>query len=134
MSIPKSRLRVAAVVLRKEGREVLMVRQVWPNGTSYWQLPGGGVEVDESPEEAVLRELREETGLEGRLVRMLFDLPYELGISRTYRVDAGLDPQATLGFDPEEEDPRAPKLVELAWMEIGGLGGNEEIAAFLSVH
>lgn len=31
-------------------------------GTSHWTLPGGGVEFDESLEQAVTREVREETG------------------------------------------------------------------------
>ncbi|MBJ5970157.1 NUDIX domain-containing protein, partial [Salmonella enterica subsp. enterica serovar London] len=33
------------------------------NGKSYWATPGGGLESNESFEQAALRELREETGI-----------------------------------------------------------------------
>ena len=36
-----------------------------------WSLPGGRIEPDETPEEAVVRELREETGIDGRVVTFL---------------------------------------------------------------
>ena len=36
-----------------------------------WTMPGGGVELAETVEEAVLRELREETGYEVRVDRLL---------------------------------------------------------------
>jgi 8-oxo-dGTP pyrophosphatase MutT (NUDIX family) len=53
-----------AVVLDPDGR-VLLVRFVNPEtGEDLWTTPGGGVDPDESFEEAIRRELREETGLE----------------------------------------------------------------------
>ncbi|MCI4464207.1 MAG: NUDIX hydrolase [Thermoproteus sp.] len=60
---------VGAVVLR-EG-SVLLVRRGAPPGRGKWSVPGGLVELGETPEEAVGRELLEETGLRGA-VRGLF--------------------------------------------------------------
>ncbi|MBI3677314.1 MAG: NUDIX domain-containing protein [Proteobacteria bacterium] len=51
---------VNAIVEDGEGR-VLLVKQSYTRG---WLLPGGGVGLGEDPVKAILRELREEIGLE----------------------------------------------------------------------
>lgn len=59
------RTRVAAYALLVEGEKILLCRlsaQV-PRHQGKWTLPGGGIEFGERPEEAVVREVREETGL-----------------------------------------------------------------------
>ncbi|BBV97563.1 NUDIX hydrolase [Pseudomonas sp. PhalM4] len=48
----------ATIIYRKEG-EVLFVRK----RKAKWNLPGGRVERDETPLEAAMREMAEETGL-----------------------------------------------------------------------
>ena len=53
-----------------------MVKRGMEPGKGEWCLPGGFVEIDESPSEGVLRELQEETGLRGT-VEHLIDAVYE---------------------------------------------------------
>jgi len=52
----------AAVILNDEGRILLLKHRFRPG--SGWGLPGGFIEADEQPEEALRRELCEEIGLE----------------------------------------------------------------------
>ena len=57
---------VSAVILRPEG--VLLQKR---DDNGLWGLPGGSVEPGESVAEAVVREVREETGLEVEPVRLI---------------------------------------------------------------
>ena len=57
----------ACVLFDAEGR-VLLVRHTY--GRLNWELPGGGSEPGESPDETAIRELREETKLDAELVRL----------------------------------------------------------------
>ena len=69
MTDPVRETRVAAYAVCTDGDRLLLCR-VGPGnlGTGLWTLPGGGVDFGEHPDDAVLRELTEETGLNGRLV------------------------------------------------------------------
>ena len=59
------RVGVGAVVLRDQ--EVLLVRRGGQPSAGKWSLPGGLVELGETTEDAILRELVEECGLRVRL-------------------------------------------------------------------
>jgi len=66
---PRPRLRVAAVLPYQGG--LVLVRHA-KAGIAYHLLPGGGVEAGESIDEALRREVLEETGLECRVAAPLF--------------------------------------------------------------
>ncbi len=54
----------------KDGKVLLIQRGVEP-AKGAWVFPTGFIDEGESPPEACLRELKEETGLEGRIVRII---------------------------------------------------------------
>lgn len=60
---PPPQVCVGAVVVRND--ELLLVRRGHAPGEGQWSVPGGRVEAGEMLAEAVVRELAEETGLEG---------------------------------------------------------------------
>jgi ADP-ribose pyrophosphatase YjhB (NUDIX family) len=57
---------VAAVV--SDGERVLLVRRGALPRIGFWALPAGYMDADEAPEEAVLREVAEETGVSAHVV------------------------------------------------------------------
>ena len=69
---PAARQRLAAYALVRRGDEVLLTR-ISATGAhpGAWTLPGGGVDHGESPAAALMREVREETGLEASVGDLL---------------------------------------------------------------
>lgn len=65
------RLNVAMVIMNRDGRVFWAQR----SNNDGWQFPQGGMNSDETPLEAMYRELREETGLEKRQVQLLGSTP-----------------------------------------------------------
>lgn len=58
-------------VIYRDTNNTIEVALVATRGSSIWSLPKGLINKGESPEETALREVREETGLNGRLINLI---------------------------------------------------------------
>lgn len=60
---------IGAGCLAKSGNQVLLVQPNYGPAKGQWMFPGGYINANEAPEEAALRELHEETGQVGKILR-----------------------------------------------------------------
>lgn len=69
----KKRNPVVAVigVVKKENQYLLTKRRSPKSEFNKWQFPGGGLEFGERIDEAVKRELKEETGVDAKIIKRL---------------------------------------------------------------
>ncbi len=65
-----------AIITNSRGQLLLHLRDDFPHiaWPGHWSLLGGGVDGDETPHEAIVRELQEEAGLTATGVTELFDM------------------------------------------------------------
>jgi len=62
-------LTVDGIIIEKG--KILLIKRRTPPYKDHWALPGGFVELNETLEEAVAREIKEETGLETKPVKLI---------------------------------------------------------------
>jgi 8-oxo-dGTP diphosphatase len=68
---PKTPLLTVDCVVFDRNDRLLLIRRGHPPFKGKYALPGGFVDIGETVEAAALRELREETGLDGAIVKLI---------------------------------------------------------------
>jgi ADP-ribose pyrophosphatase YjhB (NUDIX family) len=116
--------KVAVGALVTDGARVLLVRRLAVPRIGFWALPAGYMDADELPEEALVREVAEETGVAVRVVELLGVAPLagwtdRRGILLLYRaepVEAGAQVSPAAGDDVSDVRWFAPDAIP--WNEI----------------
>jgi len=125
----KAEVCVGAIVISDD--RLLMVRRGHGPGAGEWSVPGGRVEPGETLAEATVRELLEETGIDGVCG------PFLGWVERidTERHHVILD--FTVVVDPREEPAAGSDVTEAAWVplaEVAELRLVDGLAEFLAEH
>ena len=114
-SLPKPVIAVGAVVV--DDGKLLMVRRAKEPGKGLWSVPGGRVEVGEYISDAVVREVKEETGMDVEVADLLGIL--ELPGDPHYVI---LDHVATVvGGEPTAGDD----VDAVEWVEFDDIGDRD---------
>jgi len=95
-------------VIEREDGSVLLVRLSYRKS---WGLPGGLLKRGETPEQAALREVKEESSLD---VVLLGD-PAVVVDSDAQRVDVVFRARPAPGVDPTSAVASSPEIVEVGW-------------------
>ena len=120
--------RSQSMVIR--GNRILLVEhQLF--GRDFFNLPGGGLEENETPEQAALRELEEECQVKGTLVRPL-TVEYKPDLESrvfTFLVEIPEDAVAKAGIDPElPADEQS--IIGVKWMRLDEIAERDRAYLF----
>jgi 8-oxo-dGTP pyrophosphatase MutT (NUDIX family) len=130
----------AGGVLVKVIRGRPMLAAIRPRGKpeGVWALPKGNIDPGERPEETAVREVGEETGVEGRLVKKLGDVKYTYarrGGVRVFKIVSFYLLHAGRGRIGEIEERMRIEVAEARWLPLDeaprllAYGGEREMAA-----
>lgn len=120
--------RSQSMVIR--GNRILLVEhQLF--GRDFFNLPGGGIEENETPEQAALRELEEECRVKGTLLRPL-TVEYKPDLESrvfTFLVEIPEDAVAKAGIDPElPADEQS--IIGVKWMRLDEIAERDRAYLF----
>ena len=117
--------RSQSMVIR--GNRILLVEhQLF--GRDFFNLPGGGIEENETPEQAALRELEEECQVKGTLVRPL-TVEYKPDLESRVFTFLVEDAVAKAGIDPElPADEQS--IIGVKWMRLDEIAERDRAYLF----
>lgn len=110
------------VDVRSPTPRVAVIARLNRAGRVEWCLPKGHLENGETPEEAAIREVAEETGITGRVVSTLGSIDYWFSINgrRIHKTVHHYLMEMTGGYLTVEGDPDA-EAIDVEWVEISDL-------------
>lgn len=111
------RNRSAGIVIKDD--KVLVMHRI-NHGDEYWVFPGGGVEVGETPEQAAVREIAEETSLIVSSQKLLYHITWDTGEENFFYLCEyhGGEPYLPEHSEEYEQSKGGMQVYEPLWIDI----------------
>ncbi len=122
------RHRACAALIKNN--QILMVR-LETNDRSFWTLPGGGLEENETFEQAVIREVQEEVNLAIRIIKPLYSETHANGQEICFLVRQIDSREPILGYDPERLEGNQV-LTGVRWTPLSEMTADRQVAKILT--
>ena len=112
-----------------ENNQILMVR-LETNDRSFWTLPGGGLEENETFEQAVIREVQEEVNLAIRIIKPLYSETHANGqnLFLVRQIDSR---EPILGYHSERPEGDQV-LTGVRWMLLSEMTADRQVSRILT--
>ncbi|PJK17247.1 NUDIX hydrolase [Chryseomicrobium excrementi] len=122
-------LGVAGIVINTKG-EWLVVQKRYGGLNGKWSLPAGFVEGTETVDQAVLREIKEETGIDAQVIQLI---GFRSGVIKE-KISDNMAIFFLRPVDPEQvPDPQLDELYEAKWMTPQQLLEDERTTSMIKV-
>lgn len=119
----------AGAILIEDGKVALIERH--RAGTHYFVFPGGGIDQNESPEQAAIREMLEETGLQVEIRQRIVEIHFANASHHFYFLVEKIGGQFGTGtgeefMDADPDDPNQGTYTPI-WMPIEELTKHDNV-------
>ena len=101
-----------------QGSKILLAKRKGSHGEGMWGSAGGHVEFGEKPSETVVREAKEELGIE--LTNVKFLCCTDAYMKDTHYIDIGFSAEISKG-NPEIQPDETGKIEEVKWFDLSDL-------------
>lgn len=120
--------RSQSMVIRSD-RILLVEHELF--GRDFYNLPGGGIEDGETPEQAALRELSEECNVSGKIIRPL-TVEYKPDMESrvyTFLVEIPEEEEPVKGIDPEVPE-NEQSIIDIKWLRLNEIAERDRAYLF----